>query len=157
MSDTAHIPIRVATPDDAENVAQLLHDFNTEYDDYTPGVEVLTKNAKRMIENDEMTVLLAGDGPDAIAELRFRTSVWSDGLHAYLEELYVAPRLRGQGIGRTLLNAAMDLARERGAMGMDLGTSHDDVAARALYESVGFTNREGRPDGPVTYYYEREL
>ncbi len=157
MSDAADIPIRVATPDDAENVARLLHDFNTEYDDYTPGVDVLTKNARRMIENDEMTVLLAGDGPDAIAELRFRTSVWSDGLHAYLEELYVAPQLRGQGIGRTLLNAAMDLARERGAMGMDLGTSHDDVAARALYESVGFTNREGRPDGPVLYYYEREL
>ncbi len=118
---------------------------------------MLTENAGRMIENDEMTVLLAGEGPDAIAELRFRTSVWSDGLHAYLEELYVAPALRGQGIGRTLLNAAMDLARERGAKHMDLGTSDDDVAARALYESVGFTNREGRPDGPVMYFYEREL
>lgn len=149
--------IRVAEPGDAADVARLLHDFNTEYEDVTPGVEVLTENARRMIENDEMTVLLAGEGPDAIAELRFRTSVWSDGLHAYLEELYVAPQLRGQGIGRSLLNASMDLARERGASSMDLGTSDDDVAARALYESAGFTYREGRPDGPVMYFYEREL
>ena len=40
---------------------------------------------------------------------------------------------------------------------MDLGTSEDDVAARALYESLGFNNREGKPDGPVSHYYEREL
>jgi hypothetical protein len=40
---------------------------------------------------------------------------------------------------------------------MDLGTSDDDVAARRLYESLGFTNRENGPDGPVMYVYEREL
>jgi hypothetical protein len=40
---------------------------------------------------------------------------------------------------------------------MDLGTSDDDVAARALYESLGFRNRERGPDGPITYFYEREL
>jgi hypothetical protein len=38
-----------------------------------------------------------------------------------------------------------------------LGTSEDDVAARALYESAGFTNREGSPDGPTMLYYERDL
>jgi hypothetical protein len=40
---------------------------------------------------------------------------------------------------------------------IDLGTSEDDVGARALYESAGFTNREGGPDGPTMLYYEREL
>jgi hypothetical protein len=40
---------------------------------------------------------------------------------------------------------------------MELGTSEDDKAARALYESAGFTNREGNPDGPVMLFYEREL
>lgn len=32
-----------------------------------------------------------------------------------------------------------------------------DVAARALYEKLGFTNREGGPEGPPMLYYEREL
>jgi ribosomal protein S18 acetylase RimI-like enzyme len=40
---------------------------------------------------------------------------------------------------------------------MDLGTSEDDEAARALYERLGFTNREGKPDGPVMFFYERDL
>jgi hypothetical protein len=26
-----------------------------------------------------------------------------------------------------------------------------------LDESLGFSNREGGPDGPVSYFYEREL
>ena len=32
-----------------------------------------------------------------------------------------------------------------------------DLAARRLYESLGFTNRTGGPDGPLMYVYEREL
>jgi hypothetical protein len=53
--------------------------------------------------------------------------------------------------------AVLDLARVEGASDIHLGTSEDDLAARALYESLGFSNREGRPDGPVQYFYEREL
>jgi ribosomal protein S18 acetylase RimI-like enzyme len=51
----------------------------------------------------------------------------------------------------------MDLARERGATRMDLGTSTDDTAARALYEKLGFTNLESQPDGPPMLFYERDL
>ena len=149
--------VRRATPDDAAHVARLLHDFNSEYDDFTPGVEALTRNAREMLADGDMVVLLAGEGPDGLAELRFRKSVWTAKLDAYLEELYVKPAQRGKGIGRVLLRRAMELAREEGATHIELGTSEDDKAARALYESEGFTNREGRPDGPTMYFYEREL
>lgn len=81
--------IRRATASDAPTVAQLLHDFNSEYDDFTPGVEVLTRNAREMLADGDMIVLLAGDGPDGFAELRFRKSVWTAKPDAYLEELYV--------------------------------------------------------------------
>jgi ribosomal protein S18 acetylase RimI-like enzyme len=59
-------------------------------------------------------------------------------------------------MGRALMETAIELARERGAWEMFLGTSETDTAARNLYESLGFINREG-PDGPVEYFYEREL
>jgi ribosomal protein S18 acetylase RimI-like enzyme len=55
------------------------------------------------------------------------------------------------------MEAAIELARAEGADYMDLGTGEDDVAARALYESLGFDNRGGRPEGQVNYFYEREL
>ena len=54
-------------------------------------------------------------------------------------------------------DSAIELARREGAAHMDLGTSENDVAARALYERLGFSNREGRADGPINYFYERDL
>jgi ribosomal protein S18 acetylase RimI-like enzyme len=149
--------VRRADPGDAEAIGRLLHDFNTEYDDITPGPEALAKRVRELISSGETIVLLAGGGPDGLAVLRFRTAIWTSGLECYLAELYVVPNRRGQGLGRALMETALAVAREQGADHMDLGTSEEDVAARALYESLGFDNREGKPDGPVNYFYEREL
>jgi ribosomal protein S18 acetylase RimI-like enzyme len=157
--ETSNTPVRRATRGDAAEVARLLHDFNAEFDEPSPGVETMTERYEDLISKREMVVLLAGEGPDGFAQLRFRPWVYSAGqnAHCYLEELYVVPALRGQGIGRALLEAAMDAARAEGATQMELGTAETDTAARALYESVGFTNREGKPDGPMMLFYEREL
>jgi ribosomal protein S18 acetylase RimI-like enzyme len=158
QADPDHAPaVRRATPGDAPQVARLLHDFQEEYDEPSPGAEALEERYEELIRNKEMIVLLVGDGPDGFAQLRFRPWVYSAGLHSYLEELYVVPDLRGNGLGRALLDAAMDTARAEGAEQMELGTSEDDVAARKLYESAGFINREGGPDGPVMFFYERQL
>jgi ribosomal protein S18 acetylase RimI-like enzyme len=157
-SDTPDRPqIRRATPGDAPAVARLLHDFQEEFDEPSPGIETLEERYGELIRNKEMIVLLVGDGPDGFAQLRFRPWVYSAGLHSYLEELYVVPDLRGNGLGRALLETAMETARGEGAEQMELGTSETDTAARKLYESVGFINTEGGPDGPVMFFYEREL
>jgi GNAT superfamily N-acetyltransferase len=149
--------IRQATAEDVDDIGRLLHDFNAEFEEATPPAEVLAERAVAFIAKGELTFLLAGEGPDGIAQLRFLPSLWSGGLDAYLEELYVVPALRGQGIGRALLESTMQTARAAGATRMDLNTGETDTAARALYESVGFTSREGGPDGPSMLYYEREL
>src|SRR5829696_4763313 len=146
--DSAAPRIRKASPGDAPEVARLLHDFQREFDEPSPGIELLSDRYRELIRKREMTVLLAGDGPDGFAQLRFRPWVYSAGLCAYLEELYVVPDRRGQGLGRALLEAAMETARAEGAEQIELGTSEDDAAARKLYESAGFINREGGPDGP---------
>jgi GNAT superfamily N-acetyltransferase len=149
--------VRQATDTDAEAVGRLLHDFNTEYDDVTPGPVALAARVRELLAGGDTTILLAGEGPHGLAVLRFRLSIWTAGLECYLAELYVVPAERGHGIGRALMETAIETARARGADSMDLGTGEDDVAARALYESLGFVNREGGPDGPLNYFYEREL
>lgn len=143
--------------EDADAIARLLHDFNLEYSEPTPPVGVLTQTIARLLEADEITVLLAGKGPDGISLFRFRPGIWSGGAETYLQELYVVPPLRGRGIGRALLEATIEVAQNRGADGIDLNTGETDTAARALYESMGFTNREGSPDGPSMLFYEREI
>jgi ribosomal protein S18 acetylase RimI-like enzyme len=158
VSDNPELSVRRAQPSDAETIARLLHDFNTEFDDPSPGPQALTRRVRELLEAGELVVLLAGRRPHGLAVLRFRAALWrEDALECYLEELYVAPKLRGRGIGRALMEAAMELARAEGAVDMHLGTSEADEAARGLYESLGFSNRGGRPDGPIEYFYEREL
>jgi ribosomal protein S18 acetylase RimI-like enzyme len=150
------IPVREATVDDAPQIARLLHDFNTEYEAETPSVAELTRHAERMLREGEMTVLLAGRGPDGLALLRFRPSVWTEQQEAYLQELYVVPDLRGRGIGEALMQEVLSTCREHDAAWIELNTGETDVAARALYAKLGFTNEEG-PHGATMLYYEREL
>ncbi len=151
------LAVRSAEIADAETIGQLLHDFNSELDDPTPGPQAVAERVRKLLADGEIAVLLGGAGPHGLAVLRFRPALWKEALECYLEELYVVPDRRGQGLGRALMEAAIELARRAGAARMALGTNEDDVAARALYESLGFSNREGKSDGPVHYFYWREL
>lgn len=146
----SELVVRRAEVADAEAVGRLLHDFNTEFEESTPGSRALAERVQQLLAGGETKILLGGTGPDGLAVLRFRSAIWPEALECYLAELYVAPERRGQGLGRALMEAAVEVARREGATHMDLGTSEDDVAARGLYESLGFSNREGRPDGPIT-------
>jgi ribosomal protein S18 acetylase RimI-like enzyme len=152
-------PVRRAGPDDATAIGRLLDAFNREFDDVTPGVEALAVRVGELLAGGDTIILLAGgdDEAEAVAVLRLRPSIWTAGLECYLAELYVVPPRRGHGLGRALMVSAMDAARAAGADSMELCTGEHDTAARALYESLGFSNCEGKPDGPVNYFYEREL
>jgi ribosomal protein S18 acetylase RimI-like enzyme len=156
MNDDSGSTVRRATDADAEVIGRLLHDFNAEFDQPTPGPRALAERMKLLLGNHDTVVLLAEES-NGIAVLRFREAIWDEALECFLAELYVVPDHRGRGLGRALMESAIGNARAEGATYMDLGTSEDDVAARALYESFGFRNREGGVDGPISYFYEREL
>src|SRR5688572_647464 len=90
--------VRRATADDAAVVARLMHDFDTEYYEDIDEPELLERRYRGQLVNGEVTVILGGDGPDGFAQLRFRAQIYSDAPSAYLEELYVAPPKRGEGL-----------------------------------------------------------
>lgn len=149
--------VRLAGPDDAEAVGRLLHAFNREFDEPAPPPRQLARRVRQLIDGGDTIILLAGEDPAGLAVLRLRAAIWSSGLECYLAELYVIPDRRGHGIGRALVRAALDEARTRGADTMDIGVDEPDLAARRLYESLGFTNHSGGPDGPLMFVYERDL
>jgi GNAT superfamily N-acetyltransferase len=147
--------VRTATPADGDVVARLLHDFNVEFEEPAPPLAVLSPRMVRLIAAGDTVVLLGGPGPDGLAVLRFRPAIWSEGLECYLAELYVTPDQRGHGVGRALMEAALQTARDRGADTMDIGVDEPDLPARRLYESLGFSNRTG--GGELMFVYERDL
>lgn len=59
-----------------------------------------------------------------------------------LEDLYVVPSARKSGVAKALMDRAARHARALGAVSMSLETAHDNRAAQALYESLGY-QREG--------------
>lgn len=140
--------------------AQLLHDFNVEYDEPAPPPHELADRLARLIGADQVTALLARERETGaavgVAVMRVQPSVWSPAQEAYLAELYVVPSQRGQGYGRELITEAMRVARERGANYAFVVTSEDDRLAQRLYEAAGFRRTEGEA-GPVMLAYEREL
>jgi GNAT superfamily N-acetyltransferase len=146
-----------ASTSDARAIAQLLHDFNYEFDEPTPTVETLEQRVTQLLRGGDTVVLLIGAGPDGLAVLRFRDAIWSSGLECYLAELYVIPVRRGNGLGRALMEAALREARESGADTMEIGVDEPDLIARHLYESLGFSNRSGGSEGPLMHVYERDL
>ena len=143
--------------DDVDAIGQLLHDFNKEFDEPAPQPATLARRFRRLLDGGDTLVLLGGEGPDGLVVLRFRMAIWSNGFESYLAELYVVPAFRRRGLGRALMEAALEESRARGADTMDIGVDEPDQAARDLYESLGFTNRVGGASGPVMYVYERAL
>jgi GNAT superfamily N-acetyltransferase len=135
----------------------MLHDFNSEFGDPSPGPALLERRVRAFIVDGRMSYLLGGEGPDGFAQVSFKPSVWADEPVGYLEELYVVPDRRGEGIGREIMAAVITLARERGAAGMEVITGEDDTAARALYESVGFANEIEGPERARALFYELEF
>jgi GNAT superfamily N-acetyltransferase len=54
-----------------------------------------------------------------------------------LNDLFVDPSTRGGGIGRALIEAALEVARERGAGHLEWNTAPDNHTAQRLYDSTG--------------------
>lgn len=74
---------------------------------------------------------------------------WSEGYVVPAFGVSVRPGQRGKGIGRALLEWAIDRARERGVGEIMLKVSDDNTAARHLYESKGFEFSGERMNGQL--------
>jgi GNAT superfamily N-acetyltransferase len=148
---------RSATVDDAGEVARLLHDFNLEYDVASPGVEVLTARLRMLLAGDDTFALLAGE-PAAVglALVTLRPNVWYDGRVALLDELYVVPDLRSQGIGSALIALLLSTSRERGVDLIEINVDEGDTDAQRFYERHNFS-----PTDPDTneraFYFSQDL
>ena len=55
-----------------------------------------------------------------------------------LNDLYVEAAYRKQGIGKKLIETAIQFTKDQGAYFVQLETATDNTAAQSLYETIGF-------------------
>ena len=132
--------VRPASEGDVSDVAGLLIAFRDWAGYDGPSDESFHSGVRRLIDDPNTEYLLAGDPPAAVCQLRFRYGLWLEAEDCLLEDLYVGDAARGQGLGRELVAAALDRARNRGCRRVELDVNQGNAAALALYESMGFTS-----------------
>jgi GNAT superfamily N-acetyltransferase len=59
-----------------------------------------------------------------------------------MNDLYVDEPARGRGVGRALIEATADVARQRGALCVEWATEPDNRTAQRLYDSTGAERTE---------------
>ncbi len=72
-----------------------------------------------------------------IVHYLFHRSSWTVGNYCYLQDLFVSEDARGLGLGRALIEAVYEKAREAGASRVYWLTHSTNARARALYDEVG--------------------
>lgn len=70
------------------------------------------------------------------ASLIYHGSTWAWTDYAYLEDLFVSPEARGQGVGRALIEAVSATAKKAGSERLYWLTDRDNTTAQALYDRL---------------------
>ncbi len=138
----------VAEPAEAEHVARLLVAFRDFYESAWPSDNAFLAGVEGLIEEPRTTQYLLGavdadSAPAGVVQIRFRHSLWTGTEDCWIEDVFVTGTARGAGLGRALMDRALELARERGCGRVELDVDDVNAAARGLYESLGFREKHG--------------
>lgn len=143
-----------AGPADLEAVSALLGEFRDWWGKSEPGDAQIRATVATLLGDPGTHYLLAATGPDAqasaVAQLRYRLSVWTGTDDCWLEDLYVSESSRRAGLGRALMEAAIAAAEGRGCRRMELDVNEENSAALEFYRSLGFTT-EPKPPGRTLF------
>jgi ribosomal protein S18 acetylase RimI-like enzyme len=139
--------VRLATEVDAADVARLMIGFRDWWRRSEPSDAAFEAGVRRLLRDPNTDFLVAGDPPAGVCQLRYRPSLWTESDDCWLEDIFVDAEARGTGMGRALVEAAFERARERGCARIELDVNEANPAALALYESLGFEARSDPPGG----------
>ncbi len=126
-------------PADLEALASLFDAYRQFYGQ-APDVAAARDFLRNRLRFGESRALLARRNGEAVgfAQLYPMFSSVRMARIWILNDLFVLPATRRQGIARALLDAAATFAREDGAAAIQLETGLDNTAARATYRAAGW-------------------
>lgn len=138
---TAHGTVRIerAGPRDLPLLAPLFDAYRQFYDQ-PADLPLAERFLHDRLARDESLVWLAWQGAQAIGFCQCYPTFCTVAAAPIfvLYDLYVLPSARGLGAARALMQTAVDEARARGSVRLDLSTAKSNGPAQSLYASLGW-------------------
>jgi len=95
-----------------------------------------------IIESDASTLLMAKEDNQFCGAITLVMFQIPSGSRAWIEDVVVSEEVRGKGVGKKLVQHAVNLALEARVKSIDLTARDARGAAIYLYKKVGFQDRE---------------
>lgn len=133
------IAIRAPEERDHEAWETLFRAYIAFYKAQVPDDVIALAWQRLLKQQDGFIAFVAVDAQDrsiGLAHALFHRSTWSPTWYCYLEDLFVDPTARGQGVGRALIEAGSAEADRRGATRTYWATMGDNATARRLYDEL---------------------
>lgn len=134
--------LRIAGEQDIAVLLTMMEPFNAL--ELTPWDAGAKERALRTLLADQslgvVGLLLAAEGPVGYFVVTWGYDLEWDGRDAFLTELFLEPRVRGQGLGSQAMTHVEAIAREHGARALHLMVRHENLVARRLYASHGYVS-----------------
>jgi ribosomal protein S18 acetylase RimI-like enzyme len=145
------IAIRAATPSDTPQLEELYLALDTFHVEALPELfraaedPIAARDVPGLMAESHAVLLVAESGDRLAGFIRARIvevgqadPIYLPRRYAYIDDMAVGPDFRGRGIGRALLDAIVDWAREHGIDAMELTVFEFNAGARKLYERAGY-------------------
>lgn len=137
---TCMVTIRPIVAEDWPEWRRLWTGYLTFYESEVPD-SVYESSFARLIGNDAQDFhgfIAEGNGKACcLVHYLFHRHMWKIEDVCYLQDLYADPDVRGQGVGRRLIEAVYDAADAAGAPSVYWLTQDFNAEARKLYDRIG--------------------
>jgi GNAT superfamily N-acetyltransferase len=134
------VSIRRATASDAELILRFIREL-AEYEREPNAVETTAETLRTQLASDRppFECLIAEQGAEPVGFALFfqNYSTWRGRPGIWLEDLFVLPKHRGQGVGKALLVAVASIAKERNAGRLEWAVLDWNQPAVDFYRSLG--------------------
>lgn len=130
--------IREASIQDIDVITLLFNDYRVFYKQ-EPDLEGAQRFLKKRLEQKDSIIYLAWDNDKALGFTQLYpifSSVSMEPMYI-LNDLYILPSYRGQGIGTALINTVKKLCKKEHQKGIVIQTETTNPAQK-LYEHLGF-------------------
>src|SRR5262245_12098101 len=134
------IEVRSATPSDSETVTELLMAQFREHNIDMPPEAARSAVEGLLADQTRGFILIAVQAATAVgvACVSFTWTLEHGGKSAWLDELFVVPEQRNDGIGKEMIDAVIDKARATSCAAVDLEVDSSHSRAENLYGCAGF-------------------